>query len=95
MAVYRDSLRLHTPTPLKQRLARFAPRGPGRTPLGPVPENQSPAPSEPFFDSPYDLSGSFIATGTTTDPLISSLSLTIHLHHPCSYLASSYDLLQE
>lgn len=68
MAVYRDSLRLHTPTPLKQRLARFAPHDPGRTPLGPVPENQSPAPSEAFADSPYDLSGSFIATGSVGNP---------------------------
>ncbi len=63
MAVYRDSLRLHTPTPLKQRLARFAQPGPGRTPMRPVPENGAPLHGDSYVDSPYDLSGSFIATG--------------------------------
>ncbi|BDA46215.1 probable ATP-dependent DNA helicase MPH1 at N-terminal half [Coccomyxa sp. Obi] len=62
MALYRDSLRLQTPTPLKQRLARFAQSGPGRTPLRPVPENCTPLHGDSFIDSPYDLSGSFIAT---------------------------------
>lgn len=63
MAVYRDSLWLHTPTPLKARLAHHACSRGGRTPLQPLSENRSPAAGSRWADSPYDLSDSFIATG--------------------------------
>ena len=67
LAIYRNSLLMHTPTPLKQQLGRWLPRA-GRTGRGPAGVSPgSPLPTGLPLQSQYDMSDSFIASGAHMD----------------------------
>ena len=63
LAIYRNSLLMHTPTPLRQHLGRWLPRE-GRFGQGPAGASPgSPLPAGLALQSQYDMSDSFIASG--------------------------------